>query len=475
MKLSGAAVKSRNTGEGSTRRGPRVAVLLAFLVAAIGIAFVLTGADPYTVNARFVAATQVVEGGLVQAGGRPVGKVGAIELTRDGQAEVELRIDPDFAPVPVGTQATVRLSSLSSSSGRYIELLLPPTRADAKRPALDDGGLIPATNTTSAVDLDQFFNLFDKKTRKGLQGVYRGFADYYAGRGPEQNESWRYLNPSLVASERLFRELDRDTPRLERFLVESSGLVSSLAERDDDLAALVDDLATTTGALAREETDLSTTIRRLPPFMRRANTTFVNLRATLDDVAPLVRESLPVAPKLRRTLAELRPFAREAVPTVRNLATLVSRTGGDNDLTDLARRIPALRDQAVRDVSRNGARRPGSFPASEASLRGQIPILQQFRPYATDFTGWLDDFSHSGVYDANGSASRSATGVNAFAVVQGQLTPVPPALRPRLFERLVRTGQNERCPGSAERSSDGSNPYRPDGVSCDPTQLPPGS
>ena len=459
----------------SSSRGPRIAVLLTLVLAAVGVGYVLTQGSSYSVNARFIAATQVVEGGLVQAGGRPVGKVGTIELTEDGQADVQLNMDDDFGAVPVGTEARVRLSSLSSGSGRYIELLTPPTRPGGERPMLDDGGTIPATNTTSAVDLDQFFNLFDKKTRKGLQDVYRGFADYYAGRGKEQNESWRFLNPSLVASERLFRELDTDTPKLERFLVESSGLFSTLAERDASLSALVDDLATTTGALAREEVDLSTTIRRLPPFMRRANTTFVNLRATLDDVAPLVRESLPVAPKLRRTLAELRPFAREAVPTVRNLASLVSSPAKDDDLIDLAKAVPPLRDQTVREVRRNGAERPGSFVASEESLRGQIPILRQFRPYMPDFTGWLDDFSHSGIYDANGSASRSATSVNAFAAVQGTLVPIPPALRPQAFRQVIRTGQNARCPGSAERSSDGSNPYVPDGVTCDPTQTPPGS
>ena len=41
---------------------------------------------------------------------------------------------------------------------------------------------------------------------------------------------------------------------------------------------------TTTGAIAREEQSLSTAISELPPFMRRANSTFVNLRATLTDL-----------------------------------------------------------------------------------------------------------------------------------------------------------------------------------------------
>ena len=74
-----------------------------------------------------------------------------------------------------------------------------------------------------------------------------------------------------------------------------------MAERRDDLAGLVDNLATTTGAIGREKAALSDAIGELPPFMRRANTTFVNLRATLDDLDPLVDESKPVAKQLGRS------------------------------------------------------------------------------------------------------------------------------------------------------------------------------
>ena len=50
---------------------------------------------------------------------------------------------------------------------------------------------------------------------------------------------------------------------------------------------------------ARLRSALADAISQLPDFMRRANTTFVNLRATLDDLTPLVNESKPVAKKLR--------------------------------------------------------------------------------------------------------------------------------------------------------------------------------
>ena len=93
--------------------------------------------------------------------------------------------------------------------------------------------------------------------------MYRGFADFYGGQGAAQNAAWRYLNPSLVGSQRLFRELSHDTPALERFLVETSRLVGDLASRRDSLSGVVDNLATTLGAIAREEGSLSTAVHRL--------------------------------------------------------------------------------------------------------------------------------------------------------------------------------------------------------------------
>ena len=46
--------------------------------------------------------------------------------------------------------------------------------------------------------------------------------------------------------------------------------------------------------------------------MRRANTTFVNLRAALDDVDPLVNASKPVAEVLHPFLDQLQPLRADA-------------------------------------------------------------------------------------------------------------------------------------------------------------------
>jgi phospholipid/cholesterol/gamma-HCH transport system substrate-binding protein len=453
----------------------RAAAIGALLLAMLIAAWLLMGRDDgYTVKARFQAATNVVKGNLVQVGGRKVGIIEDIELADDGEAELTLKIDDErVAPLRSGTQATLRIASLSGSANRYVDLRIPPAGGEP----LEEGATIPSKNTTSAVEVDQLFSLFDPETRKGLKGFIRGQANQWRDDGELANVGWQYVNPSLVSARRLFAELNYDSKVLQEFVVNSSRLVTDLAERRDEVSILVDELAQFTGAIAREENNLQSALRRLPPFMRRANSTFVDLRGTLDTLDPVVNASKPVTPKLRAVLRELRPFAREAVPTVRDLSALVKSDGADNDLIDLARSVPPLRDIAVREVERNGKKRPGSFATSTESLKGQTPHLAYFRPYAVDFTAWVDDFSHSGIYDANGSASRVATSVNAFAAVGGQLKLVPPELRQELRDvEPTAKGQNNRCPGAAERpASDGSNPWKPTkDFNCDPSQIPPG-
>jgi len=449
----------------------------AVVLAAIGIVLVLVlGGDSYRVKARFAAASGMVKGNEVKSGGRVVGTVESIELTSNGLAELELKLDDSVAPLRQGTAATLRLASLSGVANRYVDLRIPSERPGAREDTIADGGVIGSDRTTSAVDIDELFSLFDERARKGLRNVIRGFGESYDGRGKEYSAGWRYLDPSLLAAQRLFAEVNRDTPLLERFVVASSRLMTDLAERDNDIAALVDQWATATGAIAAEEQSLSRAVARLPSFMRRANTTFVNLRGLLDDADPLVDESLPVTPKLRRVLAQLRPLARDARPVVRDLADTISRPGKHNDLIELGKATLPLREVSVGPVQDNGAKRPGSLPTAQKAFAGGRPHWAFFRPYSVDFTGWLDDFSHSGIYDANGSASRNVLSVNAFAAVNGLLQPIPPELRNPIFDQSVAArDQRNRCPGSAERpAKDGTSPVTTGGLNCDPTQIPPG-
>src|SRR3954470_7745172 len=331
----------------------RVAALGAVIAAVALVAIVLfgSGGSSYTVKATFANGGQLVKGNPVQIGGVPVGSVKGIAITDNGQADVTMKIDDDHKPLRVGTHATIRQFSQSGIANRYIDLKLPPNGAAE----IDDGGHIGSDSTTTAVDLDELFNTLDPKTRKSLQGFFKNQARQFHARGLEANVGFQYLNPALATSSRLFNELSRDTPVLERFLVDSSRLVTTVAERRDDLAGLIGNLNTTTRALGNQKAALAESIGRLPPFMRRANTTFVNLRAALNDVDPLVAASKPVARRLGPFLNQARAFAADARPTVRDLSATIRRRGKGNDLIELLRSVPPLADIAVESKHRTYA------------------------------------------------------------------------------------------------------------------------
>ncbi|HVE68692.1 MAG TPA: MlaD family protein [Solirubrobacteraceae bacterium] len=451
----------------------RVAAVGAVIVAAVAVAVVLlsNGGGERTYTLHFQNAAQLVKGNLVQVSGRPVGDVRDISLTDDGQAKVQIRIKDDAYALREGTRAVVRASSLSGIANRYIDLQLPPGTARK----IPDGGTIPQRYTTTAVDLDEIFNVFDPDTRKGLVEVIRGFATTYAGKEKQANAAIVYLNPSLAATSRLFRELTYDKPELRKFVTESADLVSDVAERRDDLAGLVRNLNATTAAIGAQRDALAEAIQRLPDFMRRSNTTFVNLRQTLAELEPLVDESKPVARQLRPFLRELRPLARNARPTIRDLSNLVRRSGANNDLTELTRTNVPVRDIAIGPVTRNGETREGAFPASTRALAGATPQLGFARPYAPDLIGWFNDFSQTGYYDANGSVGRVALNLSAFTMDptgSPQFPPLAPNEVAASITSAATLNQNRRCPGSLERPRDGSNPIRNE--VCDPNDGIPG-
>jgi phospholipid/cholesterol/gamma-HCH transport system substrate-binding protein len=444
-------------------------------VAAVAVVLLRSGSGDYTVHALFQNASQLVKGDNVQVAGAPIGSVSAIKLTDDGQADITLDITDDrYKPLHVGTQAVIRQASLSGVANRYVDLFLPGGNPQK----IPNGGVIGADHTTTAVDLDQLFNTFDPKTRDALRRLIRGYGTAYGGRGAEASAGFLYLNPSLAASSRLFEELNRDSPLLRDFVVNSSQLVTTIASRRDHLASLINNLATTTGAIGRQKAALADAIHVFPSFMRRANSTFVNLRSTLDDLTGLVNDSKPVAKRLRPFVRELRPLALDAQPTLRDLSALIQRAGKNNDLIELTKSSVPVRNIAVGPVQRNGKSRPGALPSSTDALKGSTPEVAYARPYSPDFVGWFDDFSHPGVYDALGGGSRAAAHINLPTNI-GALLPEG-SLKDALIPLLNGTGaisvnQRNRCPGSIERGTvwkPATNAYWPNGYPCDDKQVP---
>ena len=435
----------------------RVAALGALVAAIALVALAMFGGgDGYKVTAVFDNAGQLVPGNPVLVGGGKIGTIDEIELDDSAQAVVTLKLDDDYAPLHQGTTATIRSTSLSGIANRYVSLQPGPNNSDE----ISDGGQIGADDTAAPVDLDTLFNTLDKRTRAGLQNVIRGFGDQYDGKGKQAREATKYFSPFLVSTSDLTRELASDQKVLEAFVTDTSEAVTAIAERRDDLSNLITNANTTFGAIGDESAALSRALDLLPDTLRKANTTFVNLRSTLDDLDKLVDVSKPGTKELEPFLAQLRPVLREARPTIADLNTLVRQPGPNNDLIELTSQQPKLADLTSTVL-----------PRAIQTLDRAQPVFEYARSYTPDFAAWLTNFGQLPAnYDANGHYARVQPMFLPTNLSGGTLTAVDPSQKLNGFD----TGNLTRCPGAViQPAPDGSSPA-PAGSDCSTSQTPPG-
>jgi phospholipid/cholesterol/gamma-HCH transport system substrate-binding protein len=152
---------------------------------------------------------------------------------------------------------------------------------------------------------------------------------------------------------------------------------------------------------------------------------------------------------------------------------VIRKRGASNDVTELNRTYPGLKDIALTEKPRKidfgtgpvgvGKRR-GAFPELVEALTDSAPVIAHGRPYTPDLIGWFDDFSHTGAYDALGSFSRVQAYFNAFTVSEGlpdRLLPLPD--RADSFRQIAKLKQVKRCPGASEEPApDNSNVWSED-------------
>jgi phospholipid/cholesterol/gamma-HCH transport system substrate-binding protein len=448
---------------GASTPGRIVAVLAVVLAfgAAVLLLFSDSGGNKYTL--LFETGGQLVPGNQVLVAGQVVGTVDKIDLTEDNQAAIEVTMEE---PLREGTTAVIRSTSLSGVANRYVSLAPGPNNA----PDIPEDSTIGGVDTTAPVDIDQLFNVFRKPEREALQKFIRGNATVYAGKGRLANRAYKFLNPSLSTSERLFNELSSDSVALERFLISGSRVFGAIADRRDDLTNLVTNANTALGAISERNAELDRSLEFLPGTLRQANTSFVNLRATLDDLDPLVNASKPATRNLAPFLRRLRLVSENAVPVFTDLGRVVSVPGPENDLNDTLQDLPNLRSAGSRAL-------PDAIDAMDAT-QDEIALL---RPYSPDLIGFLSKFGQTtAYYDGNGHYARvQPAATNIFENNGGSLDPTyedpnfPVQSSPPYFLNPL-----ERCPGAGSAPApDGSNPFLDDGRldgDCDPSDIPPG-
>ncbi len=403
--------------------------------------------------------SQLVLGDQVLVGGVPVGNVTTIALTPHGyRALITIHIEGSLVPLHKGTSAQVRVPSLTTVAGRYVELSPGPNNA----PVLPAGSTLPAGAGKGTTDLDQIFDTLNPRTRKGLQEFFVGQAEQYAGAEQAFGIDTEYFGPFISSNSHLFAELTKDQRTFTNFLVYGARALTTLGAHRHELTELVSNGDEGMEALGAEQSSLQRGVAQLPSALRQGNEAFAQLPSTFAALRRLAKVAGPDTKTLAPLFARLEPLVREAAPVLHDLSLAVSKPGPSNDLTDGALALPVLAQELV-----SGS--PGDVKALQAS----VPVTAYFGPYAPDLEGFVRTFgTGAGYYDADGQYARISAVFNNFKVGSGNtLTPTTPQ------EGLKGLHAHElrRCPGAGATPSpaDGSAPFTDEGkLECDPTQVP---
>jgi ABC-type transporter Mla subunit MlaD len=154
-----------------------------------GLPFVPT----YDIKAELPEAYGLEKGNQVRIYGRRVGIVTQLvprENPATGRitAVVSLKLEKHAGPLPIDT--TTDVQSVSTIGEKYLEL----TRGSSAK-KLPEGGTIPASQSREPIQIQEFFNMFDKKTRTAIAQGTDAYGDGLAERGADLNHAIAGLRP----------------------------------------------------------------------------------------------------------------------------------------------------------------------------------------------------------------------------------------------------------------------------------------
>jgi virulence factor Mce-like protein len=335
----------------------------------------------------------LLPGNEVREGGFRIGIVKDMKprVLKGGEvgAVVTLQIDQKQGRIPADTRVAIRPRSVLGL--KYVEL----QRGTSDR-ILPDGGMLPASQSRIPVDLDQFFNIFDRKTREGAQKNLRGFGDAFASRGADLNRTIEDAPRFLTHLEPVMSVLSDPDTKLKRFFGELGDFTRVAAPVAERYSHGFTAGADTFEAWSRRPQALKDTIEKSGPTMavgtlslqrqRPFLTAFRDFSAALDDAA----QELP------RALPRIIPALETGVPVLRR----------SPEINDELRTTLAALEKTMRA--------PGTGPALRglgATVDTLNPTLRFLGPYITVCNYWNYSWTHVGEHlsepDPTGGSQRT--------------------------------------------------------------------
>ncbi|MFT3901105.1 MAG: MCE family protein [Gordonia sp. (in: high G+C Gram-positive bacteria)] len=247
----------------------------AMLLVFVGLVAVFSrfqGTRTNTYDGIFTSASAMRPGAKVKIAGVDVGAVKGVALTDDNKAKVTFSVDRKY-PLPKSAEALIRYENLTGD--RFMEL-----RRGSGNPGdvLAPGSTLPLTQTEPALDLDKLLG--------GFKPLFRTMD------GKQVNE----LSNNLV---RVFQD-ENMGPSLNNLLKMTAQLTDALADRDELIGAVIDNLNATLTTIDKDRTGLIDSIDRLETLMTgladqkgTIGSSLTSTAAVATDMAKLLGDTRP--------------------------------------------------------------------------------------------------------------------------------------------------------------------------------------
>ena len=287
-----------------------VAVFLAYN-ANNGLPFVST----YDLKARVPNATALVKGNEVRIGGSRVGVIKEVVPVQVGNgriaAELSLSLDKGAEPIPANSTMIIRPKSPLGL--KYLQIV----PGDSSK-GLEAGETIPlAAARPEPVDIDQFFDMFDEKTRTAIQRNNAGFGNAFAGRGPQINSAIGALRGLVENGQPVLRTLVKPSTRFGPFWEALADLSATVAPVAEQQASMFVGLDRTFAAFARVSRPyIQETIVKGPPTLESVTADLPALRPFLRDAGRFFTAFKPGAKALGETSPTINAALRAGIPAL---------------------------------------------------------------------------------------------------------------------------------------------------------------
>ena len=314
-----------------------VSLLVTGLLAAIMGNFGFGAGSEY--KAVFSNASMLKEGDDVRVAGVSVGEVKKVEHYQRTMALVTFKVKSD---VPLTTTSRAEIRYLNLVGDRYLALeagdangsALPDdaefdttgegTGAETADPPdtgtpLKPGATIPVSRTTPALDLTTLFN---------------GFQPLFQALDPQQvNE----LSMNLV------QVLQGEGGTVQELLSRTASLTNTLADRDQLIGQVVDNLTQTLDTVDQRHQEVNTLVTELQRWMAG----LARDRDTIGDSIGNISDLTVVVADLLR---QGRPIVKSDVVKLKKLAKLLNKPQNQQQITELLDRLP----ESMTDQTRTG-------------------------------------------------------------------------------------------------------------------------